>query len=141
MAILQNYEKYFFVSSKELFSFLRYSNFCNFFPSSNLVRQYITKGLDLKGKIKLTFSMLSDNPLSKYFIFKRIFCMQRLLLSKIKKRFETSIWCTFSAWFLHENIPYVILSIDKVYLLYLFSFTGYQTKCVIKFLFRQLMTS
>ena len=30
---------------------------------------------------------------------------------------------------------------DKVSMSYLFSFLGYQTKCVIKFLFRQLMTS
>ena len=33
------------------------------------------------------------------------------------------------------------LSIDKVSISYLYSFTRYQTKCVIKFLFRQLMTS
>ena len=30
---------------------------------------------------------------------------------------------------------------DKVSMSYLFSFSGYQTKCVIEFLFRQLMTS
>ena len=30
---------------------------------------------------------------------------------------------------------------DKVLMSYLFSFSRYQTKCVIKFLFRQLMTS
>ena len=30
---------------------------------------------------------------------------------------------------------------DKVSMSYLFSFSGYQTKCVIQFLFRQLMTS
>ena len=30
---------------------------------------------------------------------------------------------------------------DKVSMSYLFSFSRYQTKCVIKFLFRQLMTS
>ena len=33
------------------------------------------------------------------------------------------------------------LLIDKLLLSYLFSFLGYQTKYVIKFLFRQLMTS
>ena len=30
---------------------------------------------------------------------------------------------------------------DKVSMSYLFSFSRYQTKCVIEFLFRQLMTS
>ena len=29
----KNYEKCFFISSKKLISFLRYSSFCNFFPS------------------------------------------------------------------------------------------------------------
>ena len=33
------------------------------------------------------------------------------------------------------------LSIDKVSMSHLISFSRYQTKCVIKFLFRQLMTS
>ena len=33
------------------------------------------------------------------------------------------------------------LSMDKVSMLHLISFSRYQTKCVIKFLFRQLMTS
>ena len=33
MVALQNLWKTFFISSKKLFSFLRYSNFCNIFPS------------------------------------------------------------------------------------------------------------
>ena len=31
------------------------------------------------------------------------------LFSKIKKGSGTSLWCTFSAWFFHKNIPYLIL--------------------------------
>ena len=49
------------------------------------------------------------------------------------------------AHFLHDfPIKYSLfntLSIDKVSMSYLFSFLRYQTKCVIKFLFKQLMTS
>ena len=33
------------------------------------------------------------------------------------------------------------LSLDKISMSHLISFSRYQTKCVIKFLFRQLMTS
>ena len=57
--------------------------------------------------------------------------------------FETSFCCTFSVWFLYKNFLYLILhqGIYKVSMSYLFSFSGYQTKCVIEFLFRQLMTS
>ena len=36
---------------------------------------------------------------------------------------------------------YSLKSTEKVSMPYLFSFTGYQAKCVTKFLFRQLMTS
>ena len=31
------------------------------------------------------------------------------LFSKIKKGSGASIWCTFSAWFFHKNVPYLIL--------------------------------
>ena len=31
------------------------------------------------------------------------------LLSKIKKGSAANFWCTFSAWFFHKNIPYLIL--------------------------------
>ena len=48
------------------------------------------------------------------------------LFSKIKIGSGSSIWFPFSAWFIHKNVPYLILS-------------RYQTKCVIKLLFRQLM--
>ena len=31
------------------------------------------------------------------------------LYRKIKKESETSFWCTFSAWFFHKIVPYLIL--------------------------------
>ena len=31
------------------------------------------------------------------------------LFSKIKKWSGASFWCTFSAWFFHKNVPYLIL--------------------------------
>ena len=45
------------------------------------------------------------------FIFKRISCMQWLfwIFTNIKKMSGTSFWCLFSAWFFHENVPYLIL--------------------------------
>ena len=64
-----------------------------------------------KEKIKLNFLRLSDNLLSKYFIFKRISCIQWLfwLFTKIKKGSRTSLWCTFSAWLFYKNVPYLTL--------------------------------
>ena len=62
------------------------------------------------------------------------------LFTKVKKGSGSSLWSTFSAWFSNENVPYLI-SMDKVSMSYLYSFLRYQTKCVIKFLFRQFMTS
>ena len=48
-----------------------------------------------------------------------------------------------TAWFFHNNVPYSIpyQSMDKVSMSHLISFSRYQTKCDIKFLFRQLMSS
>ena len=62
------------------------------------------------------------------------------LFTKIKKE---GLGIVFGVHFLHDY-PYKYslfntLSMDKVS--YLFSFSGHQTKCVMKFLFRQLMTS
>ena len=64
------------------------------------------------------------------------------LFTKVIKRSGTSFCYTFSALFFYKNVflsdtP----SMDKVSMSYLFSFLGYQTKCVIEFLVRQLMTS
>ena len=62
------------------------------------------------------------------------------LFTKIKKGSGISFWCTFSTWiFSYKCSLFNTLSINKVSTLYLF--TKYQTKCVIKFLFTQLMTS
>ena len=103
------------------------------------------KGLGSKEKLKLPFLRLADNPLSKYFTFKIISCTQWLfwVIYQIIKMSETSFCCTFSVWFLYKNFLYLILNqgIYKVSMSYLFPFSGYQTKCVIEFLFRQLMTS
>ena len=93
--------------------------------------------------MKLPLLRLLDNPISKCFIFKIIFCMQWLfwVITKIIKRSETSFCCTFSASFFYENSLSDTPSMDKVSMSYLFSFSGYQTKCVIEFLFRLLITS
>ena len=45
---------------------------------------------------------------------------------------KTSFWCTFSASFFHKNVPYLILYQIQCSTLYLFSFSRYQTECVIK---------
>ena len=52
----------------------------------------------------------------------------------------------FGAQFLHDFSMKMFelhntLSIDKVSMSYLFSLSRYETKCVIKFLFRQMVTS
>ena len=63
------------------------------------------------------------------------------LFTKTKNGSGTSFWCTFSAWFFHKNVPYLILyQLTKFqYHIYIFSFSRYQAKCVIKFLFRKLV--
>ena len=62
-------------------------------------------------KKKQTFLRLFDNSLLKYVIFKRILACNGCFpwLTKIKRRSGTSIWCKFSAWFLHKNVFYLIL--------------------------------
>ena len=64
-----------------------------------------------KKKLKLTFLKLFDNTLSKYAILKELIgcngCFE--LFTKIKKGSGTSFWCTFSAWFFHKNVSYLIL--------------------------------
>ena len=63
------------------------------------------------------------------------------LFTKIKNGSLTSFWCTFSAWFFQKNVLYLILSMSKVSMLYLFPFSRCQTKYFIKFLLRQLILS
>ena len=56
------------------------------------------------------------------------------LFTKIKKRSGISLWCTFSAcFFSYKCSLFNTLSIEKVSMSYLFSFSRYQTKFVIKF--------
>ena len=63
------------------------------------------------------------------------------LFTKIEKGSGTRFWCTFSAWFSHKCSLFNTVSMAKVSMSYIFYFSRYQTKCVIKFLLRQLMTS
>ena len=69
--------------------------------------------------------------------------MQQLLWVIYQKK--RSLGLDFGAHFLHDfSIKMFFvnsLSMGNVSMSYLFSFSRYQTKCVIKFLFRQLMTS
>ena len=62
-------------------------------------------------------------------------------LPKLKR----GLGLAFGAHFLHDfamkMFLFNTLSIDKVSMPYLFSIPKYQTQCVIKFLFRQLMAS
>ena len=56
------------------------------------------------------------------------------LFTKIKKGSDISVWCTFSTWFLHYRCSLSnTISVDKVSISYLFSFSRYQIKRVIKF--------
>ena len=57
-------------------------------------------------------------------------------LIKLKRGLEL----TFGARFFHTNVPCLILYQLTKFQRHIF-FTGYQTKCIIKLLFRQLMTS
>ena len=101
------------------------------------------QGLGSKEKLKLTFLMLFDNPLSKYLSFKRNSCIQNLfwIFSRIKKVYGDSFWCTFSAWFFDKNVFYLILYERAKFQCHIYSFPRYQTKCIMKFLFSQLMMS
>ena len=63
------------------------------------------------------------------------------LFREIEKESGTSFWCTFSAQFFHKNDSYLIQSLDKVSMSDLISFSQYEIKYDIKFLFRQLLTS
>ena len=63
------------------------------------------------------------------------------LFTKIIMRSGNSFCCTFSAWFFYKNVLYLILHLLTRFHCHTFFFSRYQTKCVIEFLFRQLMTS
>ena len=61
-------------------------------------------------------------------------------LAKLKRGLGLA---AFGAHFMHAFSCFLFnsLSMDKVSMSHLISFSRYQTKCIIKFLFRQLMTS
>ena len=96
----------------------------------------------MKENIKLNFLRLFDNPLSKYLISQTI-CFLQWLFWFIYQNEEgvscTGIRCIISAWFFHKNVPYLILFHLTKFQCHIFSFWRYQTKCAIKFLFRQLL--
>ena len=60
-------------------------------------------------------------------------------------KLERGLGLAFGAHFRHDFCLHMFLfntlSMEKVSMSYLFSFSRYQTKCVIKFLFGQLMIS
>ena len=59
-------------------------------------------------------------------------------------KLQRGMGLTFDVSFLHDPqkcFLFHILSTETVSMSYLFPFSRYQTKCGIKFLFRQLMTS
>ena len=61
-------------------------------------------------------------------------------LPKLKRGLELTFGAHFLRGFFHANAPYLIPYQLTKFQRHIF-FTRYQTKCVIKFLFRQLMTS
>ena len=63
-----------------------------------------------------------------------------VIVNKIKKGSGINFWCTFTTSFFNTNAPYIILYQLTKFQSHIFS-TGYQTKCVIEFLFTQLMMS
>ena len=88
--------------------------------------------------------MLFDNPLSKYLTFKRISCMQWLfwvIYQNYKEVWDELLMHIFCMIFPLKCSLFDTPSMDKVLMSYFFSFSRYQTKCVIEFLFRQLMAS
>ena len=98
----------------------------------------------MKSKNKVIFLRIYENHLWKYLTFKRIFCMRWLfwVISLNRKESGTGFWWKFSAWIFRKNALYLILYQWTKFQYHNFlSFLRYQTKCVIKFLFRQLMTS
>ena len=102
--------------------------------------EWHTDDMRFERQIKLSFLKLFDNSLSNFWFVKEFLACNSCfgLFNKIKKGFGINFWCTFSAWFFHKNVPYLI--IYQLSLKVTSFFTGYQTKYIIKVLFRQLMT-
>ena len=94
----------------------------------------------MRERLKWTFLMLFGNPVWKYLIWKIISCMQWLFwVIKLKRDLGPAFGAHFQHDFL-KSISYLILyELTKVSMSYLLSFWRCQTKCVIKFIFRQLI--
>ena len=95
-------------------------------------------GFERKNKVNIL--RVFDNNLSKYLIS----CMRWHFWVIYQKRKGSGInfWCTFSAWIVRKNALYLILYQWTKFQYHNFlSILRYQTKYVIKFLLRQLMTS
>ena len=78
-------------------------------PESQLILQksFIISVLNALLVSSLVFSLrFFDNPLSKYLIFKFLACIGCFEL--FVKRGVSTFWCTFSAYFFHINVPYLI---------------------------------
>ena len=59
-------------------------------------------------------------------------------------KLERGLGLAFAAHFLQDfpvKMLFILHNMDKVSISYLFSFSRYQTKCAIEFLFRKLMAS
>ena len=145
MIALPKLWKVLFISSKKLFSFSRYSYFCNLFPS-------FPQFPDTKGQMEVGQFVMSWTDFHKGFLinlfqniwtFKRISWMQWLfwVITKIKKGVWDYLLMHISCIiFPQKCFLFNTLSMGKVSMSYLFSFPRYQTKSFIKFLFRQLMS-
>ena len=78
--------------------------FC-FWKILSIERDWVPK------KMKLPFSRLFDNLLSKYLTLKQFLACNGCfrLFIKIIKRSGTNFCCKFSAWFFYKNVLYLIL--------------------------------
>ena len=61
-------------------------------------------------------------------------------LPKLKRGLVQAFGANFLHDFFHKNVPYLI-RYGQSFNAILFSFSRFEAKCVIKFLFRQMMTS
>ena len=92
--------------------------------------------------MQLVHILLINNNCTSFYWWWKEELLKPQKVSKYHENYCRS-WFTFSAWFFHENISYLKLYLlaKLLSILWLFFFSRYQRKCVIKFLFRQLGTS
>ena len=102
------------------------------------------KGLGLKEKIKLPFKGFSIILFQNILLLKEFLACNGYfgIFTKLIKRSGSSFCSIFSAWVFHKKYSlFDTPSMDKVSMSYLFSFSRYQAKCVIQFLFRHMMAT